>query len=170
MGHPSPFQPQVDRDALRKGDPEEVASNAYDALLKGLEGLPGDDVDEKLLLIPRPGRAVYTTLMLQFEVENGGHHQFFWNSEGRWNDETRADLELIDAWPFVRIFAEAVSIYESHDYAEEKSSSRNTWDAFTAGYREKRMEALDTQFYNEPKSISAFLGEFIRRNIEAFAG
>ena len=170
MTHPGPFQPQVDRAALITREPEEVASYAYDALLKALEHLPGDDFDEKLLVVPPRWRAVYTTLCLQFEVENGGHHQFFWNTEGRWNDETRADLELIDAWPFARILAEALNIYRAHDYAEEKSSSGNTWDAFTAGYRDKRMEALDKQFYNEPKSISAFLGEFIKSNVEMYAG
>lgn len=72
------------------------------------------------------------------------------------------DLKFIGAEPFVRLFETALEICAHHDCAEAKTKSGNTWDAFTVGYREERMEKLDADFFAQPTSISAFLAAHIR--------
>jgi Domain of unknown function (DUF4375) len=97
-------------------------------------------------------------------VYNGGHHQFFWNSDGALNQETLEDLRLISASPFVLLFEEALDVYQRHDYAGDKQNSGNTWAAFTEAYKEERMGTLDSAFSNVPKSPVTYLAEYIRSN------
>ncbi len=163
-----PSKPKLDQTAIETGSPEDTAVKAWDAILAALKPIPGEDHDNAIRQFPPAWRAAYTTFWLQCEVNNGGHHQFFWNTEGAWNAETQDDLELIDAWPFVRLFTEARKIYDAHNYADEKATSGNSWEGFTEAYREKRMGELDTQFYKEPKNIETFLGEFIRSHPALF--
>ena len=166
-----PATPRLDATAINSGSPSDTADKAVDAVFEALrlgKNATKNDFIAAVRRLPRPWRAVYTTSKLQGEVDNGGHHQFFWNSDGVLNAETQEDLEFIGATPFHASFIEARKIYDAHDYANEKKSSGNTWDGFTAAYREKRMEELDTAFYKEPKSIETFLGEFIRSHPELF--
>jgi hypothetical protein len=163
-----PATPRLDKVAIQEGSPEDTALKAWDAILAALEPVASEDYDGAIRRFPPAWRLVYTTFWLQCEVDNGGHHQFFWNTDGAWNAQTQSDLETIGAWPFVRIFTEARKIYDAYNYADEKASSGNSWEGFTAAYREKRMEELDNTFYKEPKQIDAFLGEYIRANPELF--
>ena len=163
-----PAKPRLDKAAIETGLPEDTALKAWEAILSALKPIAGKDHDAAIRQFPPEWRAAYSTFWLQCEVNNGGHHQFFWNTEGAWNAETQDGLEFIDAWPFVRIFTEARKIYGAHDYADEKASSGNSWEGFTAAYREKRMKALDTEFYKQPKNIETLLGEFIRSHPALF--
>jgi Domain of unknown function (DUF4375) len=70
----------------------------------------------------------------------------------------------------VLLFEEAVDIYARHDYAGDKRNSGNTWDAFTEAYKEKRMDTLDTAFYRAPKTISAYLNDYISNNRSLYCG
>jgi hypothetical protein len=137
---------------------------AWDVLFAGVEDMPRDEFTEYVRGLPQHWRAVYTTAYLQGQVENGGHHQFFWNSDGVLNQETLADLKLISAQPFVLLFDEALDVYAKHDYEGDKRDSGNTWEAFTEAYDEKRMDELDDAFYKVPKSVSDYMDDYIRTN------
>jgi hypothetical protein len=129
-----------------------------------------DAFHEYVRQLPQHWRAVYTTFHLEGEVNNGGHHQFFWNSDGTLNKETLEDLRLISANPFVLLFEEALDEYQRHDYEGDKRDSGNTWEAFTEAYQEKRMAILDTAFCEAPKSISNHLTDYIRKNRNLYLG
>ena len=137
---------------------------AWDVLFANVDGLPRDEFIEYVRGMPQHWRAVYTTTYLQGQVENGGHHQFFWNSDGALNQETLADLNLISAQPFVLLFEEALDVYARHDYKGDKRDSGNTWEGFTEAYQEKRMDELDDAFYKVPKSVSDYMNDYIRTN------
>lgn len=162
------IQPRLDREAIESGTAENVADKAWDAILAALKPVRSRDINDTVNAFSPAWQTAYTTFWLQCEVNNGGHHQFFWNTEGVFNEATEKGLELIDAEPFLKLFKEAKKIYEAHDYAEDKASSGNSWEAFTEAYQEERMEELDNQFYKEPKQIAAYLGEYIRRNPDLF--
>ena len=160
-GFPKLTQTQVESDNL--------APEAWQTLLDYLKKRGGDSATI-VRFLPQHWRAVYTTFWLDCEVNNGGHHQFFWNSDGALNGETLQDLAYIGAEPYVVIFRDALNIYASHNYQEEKRSSGNTWQAFTQGYREKRLEDCDKRFYQEKKTLPAYLAEHIRRNVKIYCG
>lgn len=151
-------------DALIDG--VEPACAAWGALLAHVKVIKLDEKEfkEHIRQLPQHWRAVYTTCILDGEVRNGGHHQFFWNSEGAFNNETLEDLRLISAKPFVLLFEEALDVYHKHDYAADKRDSGNSREVFVEAYKEKRMEILDEAFYNVTKTIIMHLDEYIRNN------
>ncbi len=144
-------------------DGKDPAYTAWQTLFSSTN-LKGKECTEYIRHLPQHWRAVYTTFWLECEVNNGGHHQFFWNSDGVLNKETLEDLQLISAKPFILLFEEALDIYAKHDYAGDKQDSGNTWEAFTEAYSEKRMKILDDAFYSSPKSIAQHLADYIRNN------
>jgi hypothetical protein len=143
-------------------DGADPAHAAWKVLLAHAENLKGKEYLARMRELPQHWRAVYTTCHLEGEVNNGGHHQFFWNSDGELNKETLDDLRLISASPFVLLFEEALDEYQRHDYSGDKKDSGNTWEAFTEGYEEKRMATLDTAFCKVPKTIAIYLSDYIR--------
>ena len=161
-------KPLILTDAQIDGvDPAYVA---WRVLRTHTEGLKGETLTEHIRNLSGHWRAVYTVLRLEGEVNNGGHHQFFWNSDGALNKETLEDLRQISAYPFILIFEEALDEYQRHDYAGDKGNSGNTWEAFTEAYKEKRMAILDTAFYKTPKTIAMYLADYIRSNRHRYLG
>ena len=143
---------------------DDLVYAAWEVLCARSKGLEREEYTEHVRQLPPHWRAVYTSFMLEGEVNNGGHHQFFWNSERSLNKETLEDLRLISAKPFILLFEEALDVFNQHDYAEDKRESGNAWEAFTEGYKEKRMDILDTAFNNAPKSLEMYLTDYIRTN------
>ena len=155
--------PRLKRSQLQS---ENLASEAFTAVLSYLG--KGGDYDAKAKALPPQWRAVYTTCRLDDEVNNGGHHQFFWNSDGALNKETLEDLTYIGAEPFVPIFRDALAVYDGKDYPAEKQSAGNNWEAFTQGYRDKRLEDCDNRFYKINKSIYDYVADYIRSNPDLY--
>lgn len=154
--------PQALSESVAGIQSDDIAAKAFTSITDA--HVEGSKYDDYVASLPRHWRVVYTTFWLDCEVNNGGFHQFFWNSDGRWNAETLEDLKEIGAEPFIRLYSEALKIYEAHDYAAEKSKSGNSWEGFTQAYKEKRMDELESIYYKEPKSLPSFLGEYLLRN------
>ena len=110
------------------------------------------------------------TGQLEGEVNNGGHHQFFWNSDGALNAETLEDLRYIKADAFADIFAGALDVYGKYDYQKEKQEAGRDWEAFSEAYREGRLEEYDDRFYeeSEKQSLSNLLARHILDNRELY--
>ncbi len=152
----------MDGELFDSPDATEVAAGAFSVVV---EGCPeGKDFDAYIASLPRPWRVIYTTFWLDCEVNNGGFHQFFWNTEGRWNRETEKDLETIRAEPFLELFREAKKIFEAHDYVEEKVSSGNSLEGFSVAYKEKRMGELESVYFKQKKKLPEFVGEYLKQN------
>jgi hypothetical protein len=145
-------------------DGEDPANEAWQVTLDHIEGLEGKERTEYIRCLPQLWRAVYTGFRLQNEVNNGGYHQFFWNSAGVLDRETLEDLQLISAGPFVLLFEEAMDESQRHDYRGEKMESGNSWEAFTEPYKERRMADLDEAFCKIPKTIAMHLSDYILKN------
>jgi hypothetical protein len=145
---------------------DDVSYEAWLVLLSYLDSLGGDDYAPHVKDLPQHWRAVYTTFWLECEVDNGGHHQFFWNSDGALNTETLEDLKYIGADEFAGVFAAALKTYGRHDYEQEKQSAGNSWEAFTEAYREKRLDECDSRFYklSEKQTVASILAAHISAN------
>jgi hypothetical protein len=152
----------IDATVIDLPDSAEVASTAFTAITDGCS--KGQSYHTYIASLPKPWRTIYTAFSLDGEVNNGGFHQFFWNTDGKWNKETEEDLSAIGADPFLKLFREARKIFEAHDYAGEKAKSGNSWEGFTPAYKEKRMGELDSLYYKEKKSLPTFVGEYVKRN------
>lgn len=125
------------------------------------------DSDAWILALPQHWRAVYTASLLDAEVINGGLHQFFWNTDGKFNDALGEDLKYIGATAHSDLFSRAVAIYARHDYAREKERAGNNLEPFTDGYKEQRFEALDNEYYKLP-DVRLLVGKFIKQHAELY--
>jgi hypothetical protein len=159
--------PVLTKEIIVSSSPEDLVEEAWSCVPLPVE--PTNFVTA-VQQLPSHWRAMQTVYWLYLEVQNGGFHQFFWNSNGAMLDETQEDLQLIGATPFVGIFVRARSIYQTRDYKTEREASGNSWEGFTAGYRDKRLEALDREFYQQYniKPLTVYLGEFIKLHLELF--
>jgi hypothetical protein len=149
-------------------DGSDPVQAAWQSLIAHTAGLRDGAFVETIRQLPQHWRAVYTVFHLNGEVNNGGHHQFFWNSDGSLNNETLADLRLISAKPFILLFEEALDEYQRHDYAGDKRDSGNTWEAFSEAYREERMAILDAAFCKLPGTLVMCLADYIRSNRDLY--
>ena len=150
-----------------------IGQNAEEAgwqvVLAYLGELEGEERAECARRLPPHWRAVYTCILLEYEVLNGGHHQYFWNTTGALNKETLEDLRFIGAGPFVSLFGEAVLEFHHHNYLQDKAEAGPSWEVFVKPNKEKRMDELDRAFCKEPKTIAMYLSDFIRSHRELYA-
>lgn len=160
---PKPDEPLFLTETHMKSD--DIAYEAWQVLLGHLDRQEGDDYHPLVKALPQHWRAVYTAFWLECEVNNGGHHQFLWNSGGVLNIETLEDLKYIKAGNFSTIFASALEVYSKHDYQGEKKSG-NTVEDFTEGYKEERFDECDNRFYkeSEKQTLADILSKHIIEN------
>jgi hypothetical protein len=142
-------------------DSAEVASKAYASIM---DVAKGGNHEAYVAALPKQWRIVYVAVSLDGEVMNGGFHQYFWNTEGKWNRDAEESLATMEAQSFLKLFRDAKKIFDAHDYPTEKAKAGKSWDLFSVGYKEKRMGSLDTSYFEEKKTLPTFVGEYIKRN------
>jgi hypothetical protein len=96
----------VDENTIAAGDPWAViepvwwTANIYD---------DPDQYELSLLPFSRPQRLVFAVFWYRGEVENGGHHQFYWSSTGIvWKDALEA-FQAMESPEFAGILAESAA-------------------------------------------------------------
>jgi hypothetical protein len=62
--------------------------------------------------LPAGVRAIYTTWLVDAEVNAGGFHQFFFNSSGQYAGDALAAYELLGAEDYAAIMRSAIATYE----------------------------------------------------------
>ena len=62
--------------------------------------------------LPAGIRAIYTTWLVDAEVNAGGFHQYFFNSSGQYAGDALAGYELLGAEDYAAIMRSAIATYE----------------------------------------------------------
>lgn len=62
--------------------------------------------------LPAGVRAIYTTWLVDAEVNAGGFHQYFFNSSGQYAGDALAGYELLDAEEYASIMRSAIATFE----------------------------------------------------------
>jgi len=96
-----------------------------------------------LVLVRRPASVSDVLRKLDFEYQNGGLFQFFWNTRGRQNAVTLEALRRAGLPDHARLFAQAVQIFEG-----EKPWLEHDWRAFDA--------SPDVRIYAAARARSGF--------------
>jgi len=128
------------------------------------ESFGEEDFNLAVLRLPQPWRALYSISRLDAEVQNGGFHQFFWNSEGKLNTAVEQDLRFLGAVPFSETFKRAVDCAEEHKVVETKLRSTNTWVEFTAGYKTVPWEDFDQAYCRESPTLLQYVARYVREH------
>ena len=116
-----------------------------------------------------PGlRAVYSTSLLEDEVNNGGFNQFYWNSSGQFAKESEDGLALIGAKEHLELMREANKIHEQEKPVFEKYKKIGTSEAFSKSYGATKLNTLDDKFYKMKESLSELRIKYIRTHPKEF--
>jgi hypothetical protein len=139
----------------------------YHRALRLMETLEGEFL-LRAWQLPKPLRAVFTTVNLDSEVRNGGFHQFFWNSEGMINEITEADLQFVGATAFLEIFKRATTCFIEFDVIGVKRRSKNTWEEFTAGYDTIPWKTFDTQYDDTAPTLLTHVCRYVEAHAQDY--
>jgi hypothetical protein len=120
------------------------------------------------LKLPHPWLSLYMMLKLDGEVVNGGFHQFFWNSEGKYDQATDEALAYFGATEFREIFKRAIACAKEYRVVETKRRSENTWEDFTAGYKTIPWDALDEAYYQASPTLFQNVARHLREHPNEF--
>lgn len=115
-------------------------------------------------------RAVYSTWILEGEVNNGGFNQFFWNSSGDYAAEAQAGFDLMGATAYAGLLRRATAIRDADRRKTQVFKDRGTIEAFSESYENNRLNDLDLEFYKLGDNLSAIRIKFIRAHPEMFVG
>jgi hypothetical protein len=150
---------RIKRPAAKKDLAFEVAA-ALDDCIEFHEG-------EKILMrtiapATKGQRAVYSSYWYDYEVCNGGHHQFFWNSTGILWGEALAGLVMVGAGKYAAILKAAISLFPNGF----PSKSRKKRMAEVEKIPKEKLERLDDSLYELEKkqSLDQILIRYIKAN------
>lgn len=99
------------------------------------------------------------------QINNGGHHQYFWNSEGIYNQLVLDGLRYFKAREFEQIFTDCLRIYANSD---KKIYRRGFFENFQRGYEERLYNEQDKTFYNSNYDLAEFIHTYVLSNIEIY--
>ena len=95
-----------------------------------------------------PGiRAVYSTWVVDAEVNNGGFNQFFYNRDVSLAGEALAGYELLGAEDYADVMRAAIATYEVERDRLAKFHDAGTLEAFSESYKHTELGAVDQRYY-----------------------
>ncbi len=145
----------------------DLAIAASDEVSRALKEARGS-YHSKLHLVPPDWRLTYTLVRLDFEVANGGFHQFFTNAGGIYDSFLLEDLYALGETPFRRIITAAFEEYRKLDYRGQWENRGKSWEYFTAAYKDGRFREQEKLYFQIQPKLLDFVGKHIRRNFEHY--
>jgi hypothetical protein len=146
---------------------EEIEYAVFDTLLAAI----GDDYERETEIVSAwsPGQQMlYTTIILEGEVNNGGFNQYFWNTEGKFADQALAGFRLVEAEQYAGILQRAIAVQKQEAPEMQKYKDRDTLEAFSESYEHTKLNKLDDEFYDSTEDLSALRTKYIRAHLREF--
>lgn len=147
---------------------EDLAWAAFNAAGDALNEA-GGEFQSKVHLLPPHWRAVYTTLKMHSEVENGGFHQFFTNAGGVFDSHLLDDIAIFGHSGYTDVVSSVFQQYQEIGYEDQWANRGKSWDYFAAPYKEARFHNEDDAFYNMQPSAPILVSIFVRANFSKYA-
>ena len=130
------------------------------------------DEDERLAAVeslPAGTRAIYSTWIVDGQVNNGGFNQFFWNSSGAYAGIALAGYELMGAEEYAALMRAAIATYESERDTLEKYYAQDTLEAFRESYHHTTLGEIDQRYYSLGDHIYNIWAVFVKTRPELFS-
>ncbi len=128
----------------------------------------GGPLYSKVRLLPDHWRAAYVLQYLNRQVENGGFHQFFTNSQGRFDSHLHLDVGFLGHPGYEAAIKDALQCYAGADYADQWENVGKSWEKFTAGYREGLFDDAERRFYALTPGLREVIGRRIKERASEF--
>jgi hypothetical protein len=126
--------------------------------------------DDIVLGLPIGTKAIYTTWLVDVDVNNGGFNQFFFNPSGKFAGIALGGYELLGAEEYAAIMRAAIATYESERDVIAPYRDAGTLEAFRESYRHTKLDEVDQRYYALGDRIYEAWADFVRRRPELFAG
>jgi hypothetical protein len=111
-------------------------------------------------------RMVFVLMNVDYEVENGGFYQLFWNPSGAFVEEAEADAARVGATSYVRILRAAASVFP-HAKVPQSQLTRQRMigcPGYCTSY--PKLEKVDRRW--QPRSFAKQLRAYIARHPQEF--
>jgi hypothetical protein len=101
---------------------------------------------------------------LEREINNGGFHQYFFNSSGNFTKETLNALNIIGSKIFFNILEKAINKFPNGSVPSDRNERQDILNKFDEGL----WIELDNEFYKYEEDIYKLMIEYIKNNINEF--
>ncbi|WP_300599114.1 DUF4375 domain-containing protein [Niabella sp.] len=91
-------------------------------------------------------RAIYMIWLLEWEVNNGGYNQFYYNPSGQFRELLPDALKLVGASQFAALTQKANDIYQKENATITKYQDGST-EGFSKSYESNPLDVCDDAFY-----------------------
>jgi hypothetical protein len=127
-----------------------------------------DDLLALFASLPEGFGIVYTTWALDAEVDNGGFHQYFWNTKGRYVDLLSRAVARLGSPEHVRTLEEAVRVFRAEGRPDLAGlDAGEQLERFSASANVSGLDPLDSRWY-ELGGLAAARVRFIREAPDLF--
>jgi len=118
--------------------------------------------------LPKGLQMFYATDLLEAEVNNGGFHQYFWNSSGNFARDALDGLKLIGAQAHAKLLQQAMAIRDKEEAHMDAKKAEGTAEAFSESARASALNKLDKEFYKLGDSLTKQRMKYVRAYPEMF--
>ena len=105
-------------------------------------------------------KAIFTIWWLEAEVNNGGFHQYFWNSAGDHALLALEALNNIGASKTAKLLEDALDIGFSGSYTKERYDRQNLLET-DGDLKMDKLGALDSKFYEYEENFHEMLDVYV---------
>lgn len=127
-----------------------------------------DGRDDIVRRLPPGTQAIYTTWLVDMEVNNGGFNQFFFNPHGRFAGLALAGYELLGAEEYAAVMRAAIATHEAERRTMARYYEAGTLEAFSESYRHTALAEVDQRYYALGDRIYDTWAKFVRSRPELF--
>jgi hypothetical protein len=155
-------------DLLRSISADDVGSAIVQHVAIRTEELGEDKRVAAIRGLPAGTRAIYTTWLVDTEVNNGGFNQFFYNPSRWFAGDALAGYELLGAEEYADVMRAAIATYESERDVLAPYHAEGTLEAFSESYRHTTLGEMDQRYYSLGDHIYNLWAIFVNRRPELF--
>lgn len=150
---------------------ENIIEKKYYESVKDLDELKLINIDkwyEHVLNLPEDLQVVYTVVLFDTQIENGGFHQYFFNSYGQFSFLTLKNLRKIKSIQISELLEKAIKIvnYEKLSESDFRNKVFNREITHVINFEENLMNSLDlldNEYYDtKSEDIYALLTLFLK--------
>lgn len=118
-----------------------------------------------------PGvQAIYTTWLVDVEVNNGGFNQFFFNPSAELAGDALVGYELLAAEDYASVMRAAIATHESERDRMATFYDAGTLEALSASYAHTELDEVDQRYYALGDRIYDVWASFARERPELLTG
>lgn len=138
-----------------------ISDPLYEVVIKILDKC---EYGQMIGLLTKSEKVIFHIHNVEGQVNNGGFHQYHFNSTGRYASEAREALILIKAHRTADLLEEATEIY-GHG---PTTDNRFEWVQEQTTEQFEKLDRLDQLFYNNPENIRELQLQYIKDHISDF--